>query len=268
MGDKNLKELLNWGIENSAKKPSDRATDPSAPPADSTDSSNDTTAAAAAATLNPAQTDALAQLMGMAGPSDADLMKASMAAITSSDPEMTLEAKTTAFDNLEQLIQSLDNANLLAKLGLWTPLLECLGHEEADLRFMACWCVGTAVQNNQPCQERLVALGGVERLVRMALGERETMEKRAGDGDVTTEDGVAPLKGHGVETKEVRRKAIRALSSVVRNYQPAMDVCAAELRRKGEPVADAVDAADMDAVDAVINPLRTKAGQNVTTGGS
>ncbi|KAI6090923.1 Fes1-domain-containing protein [Hypoxylon rubiginosum] len=233
MADKNLNELLKWSIENSAQP------DPSAPESDRPRS-----------TLNA---EALAAIMG--APSDAELMRAAMEAITSTDPEMTLESKMIAFDNLEQLVESLDNANLLSKLGLWTPLLELLGHEEQQLRLMAAWCVGTAVQNNAPSQERLVALGGVEKLVGMALGERVPMEKRAGDGDLTTEEG---LEGAG-ETKDVRRKAVYALSSAVRNYQPALDVAAKELRKRGEAVHEGIDAADMEAVDQVIGGLKQKA---------
>ncbi|KAI2623350.1 Fes1-domain-containing protein [Hypoxylon sp. NC1633] len=230
--DKNLNELLKWSIENSTPS------DPSAP--EST---------AHRTTLNP---EMLAAIMG--GPSDAELMQASIAHITSTDPEITLESKLTAFDNLEQLVESLDNANLLSKLGLWTPLLEILGHEEDQLRLMAAWCVGTAVQNNAPTQERLVALGGVEKLVGMALGERVPMEKRAGDGEVTAEDAIS-----GEETKDVRRKAVYALSSAVRNYQPALDLAARELRKRGESVQDEMDATDMDAVDVLINGLRQRA---------
>ncbi|KAI1776037.1 Fes1-domain-containing protein [Hypoxylon cercidicola] len=233
MAEKNLNELLKWSIEASAQP------DPSAP-----ESNGPRT------TLNA---EALAAIMG--APSDAELMQASMAAITSTDPEVTLESKMIAFDNLEQLVESLDNANLLSKLGLWTPLLELLGHEQDQLRLMAAWCVGTAVQNNAPSQERLVALGGVEKLVGMALGERVPMEKRTGDGDVTTEEGVT---GDG-ETKEVRRKAVYALSSAVRNYQPALDVAAKELRNRGETVQEGIDATDMDAVDEVMNGLKQKA---------
>ncbi|XXH00338.1 hypothetical protein Hte_006682 [Hypoxylon texense] len=236
MAEKSLNELLKWSIENSA------APDPSAP---------ESTSSGPRTTLNA---EALAAIMG--APSDAELMQASMAAITSTDPEVTLESKLIAFDNLEQLVESLDNANLLSKLGLWTPLLELLGHEHDQLRLMAAWCVGTAVQNNAPSQERLVALGGVEKLVGMALGERLPMEKRAGDGDaVTTEEGVA---GDG-ETRDVRRKAVYALSSAVRNYQPALDVAAKELRNRGEEVQEGIDATDMDAVDQVINGLKQKA---------
>ncbi|KAI1351781.1 nucleotide exchange factor Fes1-domain-containing protein [Xylaria sp. FL0043] len=255
MGDKNLNDLLRWSIENTATGP------------------DGTTNEAPRTELNA---EALAGLMG--GPSDADLMRESMAAIVSTDPEVTLETKLTAFDNLEQLIESLDNANLLSKLGLWTPLLECLAHEEAEIRLMAAWCVGTAVQNNEPSQERLVALGGVEKLVQMAVGKRlpappsstsstgET-ETAAGEGDKDRAEGgegKAEQEGEGEETESVRRKAVYALSSAIRNYQPAMDVCAAELRRQGhgEHVGGeekAIDATDMDAVDTVINGLKEKA---------
>ncbi|KAI0810626.1 nucleotide exchange factor Fes1-domain-containing protein [Xylaria sp. FL0064] len=256
MGDRNLNDLLRWSIENTATGP------------------DGTTNAAPRTALNA---EALAGLMG--GPSDADLMRESMAAIVSTDPEVTLESKLTAFDNLEQLIESLDNANLLSKLGLWTPLLKCLAHEEAEMRLMAAWCVGTAVQNNEPSQERLVALGGVEKLVQMAIGKRlpapPSSSSSAGDTEAATADEGDKKKTEeggeengkeeqGEETKDVRRKAVYALSSAVRNYQPAMDVCAAELRRQGhgEHVGDeekTIDATDMDAVDTVINGLKEKA---------
>ncbi|KAI0119159.1 Fes1-domain-containing protein [Daldinia grandis] len=240
--EKGLNELLKWSIENSAEA------DPSVP--EST---------APRSTLSA---EALAAIMG--APSDAELMQASVEHITSSDPEITLESKLTAFDNLEQLVESLDNANLLSKLGLWTPLLELLAHEEDQLRLMAAWCVGTAVQNNAPSQERLVALGGVEKLVTMALGDRLPTEKRAGAGEETTtttaaeEESAAAAADQG-ETKDVRRKAVYALSSAVRNYQPALDVAAKELRKRGEEVQEGIDAADMDAVDGLINGLKQRA---------
>jgi hsp70-interacting protein len=236
--EKNLNGLLKWSIENTAN-----ASDPNAAPS--------TEEAKPARSLNM---EALAALMG--GPSDADLMLAAVSNITSSDPEITNESKLIAFDNLEQLIESLDNANLLSKLGLWTPLIELLGHDEPQFRLMAAWCIGTAVQNNEPSQERLVALGGVERLTALALGERVSMEKRAGDGDVVDENGNAGEK----ESKDVRRKAVYALSSACRNYQPGMDVLSSELKKRGQPLGETkVDASDMDAVDAVILDLREKA---------
>ena len=123
-----MNNLLKWSIENSVPS------DPDAPPPSRT-----------------LDTEALKALMG--GPSDAELMKESMAAIQS--PDITLDDKLIAFDNLEQLIEGIDNANNLESLGLWTPLIHQLSNEEVELRTMAAWCVGTAVQNNIKAQERV-----------------------------------------------------------------------------------------------------------------
>ncbi|ETS80212.1 Hsp70 nucleotide exchange factor [Pestalotiopsis fici W106-1] len=223
MEDKRLNDLLKWSINASTQK-EDNTTD-SAP-------------------VRSPNADAIAALLG--GPSDADLMVAAMENVMSPDPEITLESKLTALDNLEQLIESLDNANLLSKLGLWTPLLELLAHDEDEIRRMAAWVVGTAVQNNEPSQERLVALGGLEKLVAMVLGER------VAKGDQAVDAAAEP------EKKDVRRKAVYAVSSACRNYQPAMDVVSKELAKREGKEADKVDAANMDAVDVVINGLREK----------
>lgn len=213
MDDKRLNELLKWSIENSTN---------------TTNDSNDSSAPAAPATqLTP---EVMAALMG--GPSEADLMKAAMQLITSQEADVTLEDKLIAFDNFEQLIESLDNANNIANLNLWAPLLDQLKHDEKEIRKMAAWCVGTAVQNNEKTQERLLAMGGIPPLVELALKE--------------------------AEAEEIRRKAIYALSSAVRNYQPAMNAAAEELSKVGHPT-DKIDAADMEAVDQIMSGLREKA---------
>ena len=102
---------------------------------------------------------------------------------------------------------------------------------------MAAWCIGTAVQNNPPCQERLLAMGGLERLVAMALDE----------------------EGEEVAT---RKKVVYALSSAVRNYQPAMDVVLGKLRMNAPSIIgernELVTASDMSAVDRVVGRLREK----------
>src|SRR3569833_4007530 len=136
---KGLNELLNWSIENSTTTKNDPD---AAPP------------------TNPCcDPEAMAALLG--GPSDAELMKAAMEVVTAPDGStVTLADRLTAFDNFEQLVESLDNANNLAPLALWPPLLAQLGRAEADMRRMAAWCVGTAVQNNGPGRGRRVARGG------------------------------------------------------------------------------------------------------------
>ena len=130
--DPGLNQLLQWSIENS-------------------DVSKSNPVSASPAAMRPLDAAALKALMG--GPSEADMMRESMAAIQSAD--ISLDNKLVAFDNLEQLIESLDNANNLEPLGLWAPLVGLLGHEEGELRRMAAWCVGTAVQNNVKAQERV-----------------------------------------------------------------------------------------------------------------
>lgn len=132
-----MNDLLKWSIENSdaARRPTD-SNDPSSAPPPSTRG------------LDP---EVLAALFG--GPSDAELMKESMAALLSD--EVDLENKLIAFDNFEQLVETIDNANNMEPLGLWTPLIGLLQHKEPDMRRMAAWCVGTAVQNNQKGQDKV-----------------------------------------------------------------------------------------------------------------
>lgn len=212
--DPNLNELLKWSVQAS--------TDPSSATADPQQ---------AARTLNA---DALASLFSN-GPSDAEMMKDSMAAILSEDPEMDLEARLIAFDNFEQLIENLDNANLMEPLGLWPDLIGCLKHDEAEIRKYAAWCMGTAVQNNEKSQKMLVQEGGVKPLIDVALGEQEE--------------------------ESVRRKAIYALSSAMRNMQGAVDDFVKEMKVR-EKDYGYVNAADMDQIDNIVQGLRDKVAQS------
>ncbi|KAL8908218.1 MAG: hypothetical protein Q9207_000939 [Kuettlingeria erythrocarpa] len=168
--------------------------------------------------------EAIKALMG--GPSDAELMKQSMEAIQS--PDVSLENKLVAFDNFEQLIETIDNANNMQVLGLWTPLKEQLGNKEAEMRRMAAWCMGTAVQNNAQSQERLLVIDAIPILVELALEDAN---------------------------EQVRRKAIHALSSEVRNYPPALKALVQELPEELRP-SKVVDPADMEEVDSLIDGIK------------
>ncbi|KAI9850366.1 MAG: hsp70 nucleotide exchange factor fes1, partial [Pleopsidium flavum] len=97
--DPGMNQLLKWSIENSEGTQNE--------PAGSSDSN------AVPLSGHGVNAEVLASLLG--GPSDADLMKESMAAIRS--PEITMENKLIAFDNLEQLIETIDNANNMEPLG-------------------------------------------------------------------------------------------------------------------------------------------------------
>lgn len=207
MADPGLNQLLQWSIENSdVGRTSDQPTrEPKGLSA-----------------------DALRALMG--GPSDADLMRQAMTIIISTDPDVTHESKMTAFDNFEQLIENLDNANNMTPLGLWTPMVSQLESEVADYRLMAAWCLGTAVQNNEKAQERFLAVNGVSKVATVAVDDSDAA---------------------------VRRKAIYALSSSVRNYQPALNEAVKKLPKDivGD---DQVSASDMDAIDAIMGKLRER----------
>lgn len=218
MADKNLSQLLKWSIEAQTA-------------GQTTQNADGTTTTAPSQPTSQLTPEILASILG--GPSDAELMMQSMSAITS--PTLPTAEKLVAFDNFEQLIESLDNANNMSTLNLWTPLLAQLDVPDKELRLYAAWCVGTAVQNNEKSQSALLAAaGGLARLVDMVVD--------------------------GGEDEGVRRKAVYALSSACRNYQPAMDFVAQELAKKGAigEGEKQVDAADMEAVDALMNPLKEK----------
>ena len=205
-----MNQLLKWSIENSEN--------PSADPTSTTDPKAERPSG------RPLNAEALNSLLG--GPSDADLMKDSIAAIQS--PQVGLADKLVAFDNFEQLIENLDNANNMEVLGLWAPLVQLLESDEAELRRYAAWCVGTAVQNNVKAQANFLALDAIPVLGRLSI-----------------EDSSEP----------VRRKAIYALSSEVRNFQPGLDAALRTLP-KGIAPEGAIDAGDMEAVDRVVEQLR------------
>lgn len=202
-----MSNLLAWSIENSQGQNGTQTQD-SQPPRPQT-------------TLTQ---EALRSLMG--GPSDADLMKEAMTVIVHAEAD--LDAKITAFDNLEQLIENLDNANNMQPLGLWQPLMQQLDSAEADIRKMAAWCIGTAVQNNEKCQLNFLELGGVPKVAKMALNDTDSA---------------------------ARRKAVYALSSTVRNFQPGMDEAMKTLP-KNITGPDSISASDMDVIDAIMAKLR------------
>ena len=212
MGDQpSLNQLLQWSIEHSDGSKNDSTTqnrDPS----------------------RGLNAQALAELLG--GPSDADRMRGAMAAIIAPEEQVNLENKMIAWDNFEQLVEGIDNANNLESLGLWTPLLQQLDNAEAENRRMAAWCVSTAVQNNVKCQEKLLASGAIPKLVQMAT-------KDSGQG--------------------VRKKAVSALSSEVRNFQPGLDELEKNMPSDLWTRDKGLDAQDMESVDEVIQKLRDHA---------
>ncbi|KAF3311148.1 hypothetical protein TWF173_008599 [Orbilia oligospora] len=174
--------------------------------------------------------DALAQLL-MGGKSDADMMIEAMQCIT--DPTATLENREIAFDNFEQLVENLDNANNMENLKLWDPLVRQLQAVDKEMKFMAAWCIGTAVQNNEKSQDQFHKTEGVEKLIHLALNDS------------------AP---------DVRSKALYAISSFVRNHQGALDQCLSKLPDglKEEYSQKNLSAEDMDGIDELRTRLKSE----------
>lgn len=222
-----LNQLLQWSIRNStAPDPNQTPSDPSDP---NTQAPSDPSHG-----LTPQMLSSL-----LSGPSDADLMRESMTAILS--PTTTPEDKTVAWDNFEQLIEQIDNANNIPSLGLWAPLLSQLEAEDKDGRASAAACCGTAVQNNVQAQEVFHRLGGPGRLVGVVLGDKE---------------------------EKVRRKAVGAVSRATRNFQPGCDEVVEVLGKEGL-WRGGVEAGDMEAVDRVVELLRERAASGpVVNGGT
>jgi hsp70-interacting protein len=136
MNDPAYNNLLQWGIKNSDPAALKEAA--SAPPKP----------------MSASDREALQSVMAeMRGPSDAQKMEESLDVIEHA--EATLEAKLTAFENFELMIQDIDNANNMEQQGLWTRLAKQLESEDAQLRMHAAWCCSTAVQNNIRSQERV-----------------------------------------------------------------------------------------------------------------
>ncbi|CAN6634533.1 hsp70 nucleotide exchange factor Fes1p [Trichomonascus vanleenenianus] len=136
----------------------------------------------------------LSQLFG--GPDEAQLMQQAVAVAATKENE--LEDRLVALDNLEMLIENLDNANNLENMQLWPAVLGLLDDESAEIRKMAAWVIGTAVQNNEKSQLSLADKdGAIAKLVKLAAEDKN---------------------------EEVRLKGVYALSSALGHCQPAYDI--------------------------------------------
>ncbi|KAK1809832.1 hsp70 nucleotide exchange factor fes1 [Friedmanniomyces endolithicus] len=189
-------QLLQWGIENSAAPHNDTASQPTEQQRDPSRGLN---------------SEILAQLLG--GPSDADRMREAMTAILAPVAEVDMDNKMIAWDNLEQLIESIDNANNLEPLGMWTPLVQQLGSEEVGSRMMAAWCCSTAVQNNIKSQEKLVAYGAVPKLAGLVLEDRD-LGPAMDELEKSLPEGVWKVKGLDAADMESVDEVIEKLREI------------------------------------------------------
>ncbi|KAI0000793.1 armadillo-type protein [Russula compacta] len=130
-----MQSLLRWGIENSSG---------------GGDSATSSAPLTGRANLDPAIIDAIL------GRPDSELMKEALA--KAQDTSLDEDARVTALDDLEMLVENIDNANDLEKLRMWEPLQGLLGSPSDDIKVQALWVIGTAVQNNPAAQKSYLTL--------------------------------------------------------------------------------------------------------------
>nr|TKW32501.1 hypothetical protein SEVIR_2G172200v2 [Setaria viridis] len=98
-------------------------------------------------------------------PSDADLMKIAIADLNNSS--VSLEDRQRALQELLVLVEPIDNANDLDKLGGLLPLIQELNNADEGIRTTSAWVLGKASQNNALVQNQILGYGALERLVNM-----------------------------------------------------------------------------------------------------
>ncbi|WVZ64155.1 hypothetical protein U9M48_013718 [Paspalum notatum var. saurae] len=98
-------------------------------------------------------------------PSDAELMKIAIADLNNSS--LLLEDRRRALQDLLVLVEPIDNANDLDKIGGLLPLIQELRNADEGIRTTSAWVLGKASQNNALVQNQVLSYGALERLVKM-----------------------------------------------------------------------------------------------------
>ncbi|KAG1807143.1 armadillo-type protein [Suillus subaureus] len=148
-----MQSLLRWSVENST---------PSTGPTPTTTNK-----------LDPGIIDHIL------GKPDAQLMREAL--IVGIDERQTEDDRLQAFDDLEMLVQNIDNANDLEKLGLWQPLHNLLQSPNTtdNLKMQTLWIIGTALQNNPAAQLAYLDLDPLSTLLKSLSPTSNSAETRS-----------------------------------------------------------------------------------------
>jgi len=119
-----MQSLLRWGVENASDEPG-RKVEPRQD-------------------LDPGIIDLIL------GKPDSVQMKESLEIAL--DDTKDEDVRVTALDNLEMFVEQIDNANNLAPLNMWTPLISLISSTSHPMQLNALWVLGTAIQNNPSAQ--------------------------------------------------------------------------------------------------------------------
>ncbi|XP_027346107.1 hsp70 nucleotide exchange factor FES1 isoform X2 [Abrus precatorius] len=131
-------------------------------------------------------------------PSDAELMKIAISDLN--NVSTSLEDRLRALQELLELVEPIDNANDLNKLGGLFAVAQELNHSDPGIRTVAAWVLGKACQNNPIVQQQILELGVLSRLIKM-------------------------VKSHSIEEAN---KALYAVSALIRNNLASQDLFYAE----------------------------------------
>ncbi|KAG0452655.1 hypothetical protein HPP92_025028 [Vanilla planifolia] len=98
-------------------------------------------------------------------PSDAELMKIAITDLNNAS--ISLEDRQRALNELLTLVEPVDNANDLNKLGGLVAVVQQLENSESEIRTTSAWILGKACQNTAVAQNQILELGVLERLMKM-----------------------------------------------------------------------------------------------------
>ncbi|KAL8170625.1 hypothetical protein V2J09_022429 [Rumex salicifolius] len=102
-------------------------------------------------------------------PSDAQMMQTAINELKNSS--LSLDEHLHALEELLILVEPIDNANDLNKLGGLEVLINELDDSEFEIRKLSAWVIGTASQNNPVVQKQALDLGVLKKLVKMVRSD-------------------------------------------------------------------------------------------------
>lgn len=85
--------------------------------------------------------------------------------------EKSLEERVSAYEMLIELVAQIDNANNVAKMGLWPRLMPLLDSHEYELQIHTAWMMAACAQNNPEAAEYLYAQDVIPRLLSFLDGD-------------------------------------------------------------------------------------------------
>ncbi|XP_057497196.1 hsp70 nucleotide exchange factor FES1 isoform X2 [Actinidia eriantha] len=98
-------------------------------------------------------------------PSDAQLMRIALEDLNNSS--LPLDDHRHALQELLVLVEPIDNANDLHKLGGLAIIIRELNNPDSEIRTTSAWILGKASQNNPVIQKQVLELGGLTKLMKM-----------------------------------------------------------------------------------------------------